>query len=428
MKNVFLALVLFCVAALADAAEEIRVWHGMEGHIAAEFNGLVARFNASQDQYRVVAEFQPYNEATVAELKGFKTLAPHIVQVPEASTADMLKSGAALPLWQVVEQADVRIDPRHLKTVAGYFSDAEGRLLALPFNVSTVVLYYNRDAFRRAKLDPDRPPRTWYEMPTALAALVESGQACAYTTAWPAWVLLENMSTWHNQAFATERNGMAGSDPRLAFNTRLMVRWISMLSSWHKAGYFTYAGRGNEAEARFASGECALLTSSSASYEDLRSASRFDLGVAQLPYYDDFDGAPQNTLVRGSSLWVLGSRTPAEYRGVALFLAYVASIDVQARWHQRTGFVPTTASAYELTRRLGFYRSHPVHEVALRQLLDREPTEATRGIRIGALLRIRAIVNEELEAVWSGAKAPLDALDAAVHRGNALLEAKAASR
>jgi sn-glycerol 3-phosphate transport system substrate-binding protein len=321
-----------------------------------------------------------------------------------------------------MQEAEAGREARYLPAVSAYFADEEGRLLALPFNISTPVLYYNRDAFREAKLDPSQPPRTWYEMPAVLGTLLESGRSCAFTTTWPSWVLMETMSVWHNQAFATHHNGMADGPARLAFNTRLMVRWISMLSSWQKSGYFSYSGRNDEAEARFASGECALLTASSASYDRLREAAQFDFGVAQLPYYDDFDDAPQNTLAGGSALWVIAGLPAAEYRGVARFLAYLSSIDVQAFWHQRTGYVPITAAAYELSRRQGFYRGHPEHEIAVRQLLLKQPTDDSRGIRLGGLRRIRGIIHEELEAVWSGAKPPLEALNTAVRRGNLLLD------
>lgn len=425
MKKLLLATVLLCAAALAQAAQEVRLWHAMSGPLGGELDRLVARFNASQKDYRVVSFFQGPYDAVLAddiELRKGTARSPHIVQVQDAATADMMRSGAALPLWRVMQELGAGREARYLPAVSAYFADDEGRLLALPFNISTPVLYYNRDAFREAKLDPSKPPRTWYEMPPVLGTLLESGRSCAFTTTWPSWVLMETMSAWHNQAFATHHNGMADGPARLAFNTRLMVRWISMLSSWQKSGYFTYSGRNDEAEARFASGECALLTASSASYERLRDASQFDFGVAQLPYYDDFDDAPQNTLAGGSGLWVIAGLPAAEYRGVARFLAYLSSIDVQAFWHQRTGYVPITAAAYELSRRQGFYRGHPEHEIAVRQLLLKQPTDDSRGVRLGGLRRIRGIIHEELEAVWSGAKPPLEALNTAVRRGNLLLD------
>ena len=416
-----LLLVLLCAAAPVHAAQEVRLWHAMSGPLGVELDRLVARFNASQSDYRVESFFQGPYDAVLAddiELRKGTPRSPHIVQVQDAATADMMRSGASLPLWRLMPESNAR----YLPAVSAYFADEEGRLLALPFNISTPVLYYNRDAFREAKLDPSKPPRTWYEMPAVLGTLLESGRSCAFTTTWPSWVLMETMSVWHNQAFATHHNGMADGPARLAFNTRLMVRWISMLSSWQKSGYFTYSGRNEEAEARFASGECALLTASSASYDRLREAAQFDFGVAQLPYYDDFDDAPQNTLAGGSGLWVIAGLPAAEYRGVARFLAYLSSIDVQAFWHQRTGYVPLTAAAYELSRRQGFYRGHPEHEIAVRQLLLKQPTDDSRGIRLGELRRIRGIIHEELEAVWSGAKPPLEALNTAVRRGNVLLD------
>lgn len=430
MKKPLLAILLSCAAAAAHPAEEIRLWHAMSGPVGAALDKLVAQFNDSQNAYRLRSFFQgPYDEVFADELvvRTATGEAPHIVQVQDSGTADMMRSGAARPLWQVMQDAGLRLDARFLPAVSAYFSDAEGRLLALPFNGSTPVLYYNREAFRRAKLDPSKAPQTWYEMPQTLAALVESGHECALTTVWPSWVLVENMSAWHNQEFATRNNGMAGSGARLAFNTRLMVRWISVLSSWHKSGYFTYSGRRNEAEARFASGECAMLTSSSASYAQLRNAAKIDFGVAQLPYYDDFDDAPQNTLIGGSGLWALAGKRASEYQGVARFFAFLSRADIQADWHQETGDVPLTMAGYELSRKQGYYISNPGHEAAVRQLLQ-NPTDDSKGIRLGGLRRIRDIIDEELEAVWRGSKAPLDALNSAVRRGNALLESVAKKR
>lgn len=432
MKKILLALGLLCVAALAHAAQEIRFWHAMSGPLGAELEKIVARFNASQKEYRVVPVFQgTYDEVLASTLAARKKgNAPDIVQVYEVGTADMIHSGAARPLWQVMHEAGQSLDAKYVPAVSAYFSDSKGRLLALPFNTATPILYYNRDAFRKAKLDPSKPPKTWYEMPKTLGALIESGQSCGLTTAWPSWVLLENMSAWHNQEFATHDNGMDGGNARLSFNTRLMVRWISMLSSWQKSGYFTYAGRENEGEARFASGECAILTSSSASYAELRKKAKFDFGVAQLPYYDDFQGAPQNTLIGGAGLWVMSGKPAAEYKGAARFLAYLSRPDVQAEWHQQTGYMPITMAAYELTRKQGYYKANPGQEIAVRQLLLKNPTKESKGIRLAQFPRIRGIIDEELESVWGGKKTPLEALNSAVKRGNLVLDkvAKAGPR
>lgn len=416
-------LILF--AGLAQAQTEIRFWHAMAGSLGDALETLVERFNASQNAVRVAAEHKgAYDKTMIAALAAQRSGdGPQLVQVYEVGTAHMMAArGAVRPLWQVFAQAGERLDARaFLPALASYFSDAGGRLVALPFNTSTPVLFYNRDAFRKAKLDPDLPPKSWYEMPRAMGELQEAGYECVYTTSWPSWVHLENMSTWHNQEFATRDNGLAGLDARLVFNTHLMVRHVSMLSSWARSRYFTYSGRRTEGESRFARGECAMLTASSASYAELKRQAGFDFGVAALPHYDDVRGAPHHSLIGGAALWVLAGAKSGEYRAAAKFLAWLARPEVQAEWHQRTGYVPITRAAYERTREQGFYAAHPGHEIAIRQLMLHAPTRESRGIRLGEFPAIRAIIEEELEAVWEGKAPPKLALDRAAERGNLLL-------
>ncbi|MBM3368498.1 MAG: extracellular solute-binding protein, partial [Betaproteobacteria bacterium] len=196
---------------------------------------------------------------------------------------------------------------------------------------------------------------------------------------------------------------------------------VSMLSSWARSGYFTYSGRRLEAEQRFAAGECAMLTASSASVAELRRESKFEFGVAPLPHYDDVKGAPHHTMIGGAGLWLMAGKSAAHYKGAAKFLAFLAQPEVAAEWHQRTGFVPVTRAAYELTRKQGYYTQHPGQEVAINQLLLNAPTRESRGIRLGEFPAIRSILEEELEAVWKGEKAPKLALDNAAERGNVLL-------
>jgi len=418
-------VLLACVPVLAQAQQEIHLWHAMGGALRDALDTFVERFNESQKEHRIVAEHKgSYEDTMIAALAAQRAgNGPHLVQVYEVGTAHMMAARSAYrPVWQVLGEASERVETKSfLPAVASYFSDHKGRLLALPFNISTPILFYNKDAFRRARLDPERPPRTWYEMPDVLGELKESGFECPYTTTWPSWVQLENMSTWHNQDFATRENGLGGLDAKLVFNTHLMVRHVSMLASWARSGDFTYSGRRIEGERRFVKGECAMLTAGSSSDAELRRASGFDFGVAQLPYYDDVKGAPHHSLIGGAGLWVLAGRKSAEYRGAAKFLAYLAKPEVQAEWHQRTGYVPVTRAAYDLTRTQGYYAVRPGQEIAIRQLLLQAPTRESRGIRIGEFQKIRQIIEEELEAVWEAGKPPKLALDHAAERGNALL-------
>ena len=306
----FVAMVLGLPRA-ALAADQIRLWHAVGGWPGVELEALVARFNASQREVRVAAGYSGDAQAAAARAR-----------------------------------------------------EQRATLLVLPYNAS-LVLYYNRDALRRAGLDP-APPRTWYEMAPAIGALVDAGQSCGYVTASPARILLENAGAWPG-------------DSRVAFDN-VMVRWVAMLASWKRSGYFSYAARAEDAERRFVAGQCAFLTASPSRQVELRSSAGFDLGVAALPSYDDFASARAG----GAGIWLLEGRSRDDYRGAARFLSFIARPEVQAEWRERTGGARLAPAGYDLPA-------------------------------------LRRIVDEELEAVWGGKKTAIDALSAAVLRGNELI-------
>ena len=290
-------------------------------------------------------------------------------------------------------------------------------MLALPFSNATPVLYVNRDLFAKAGLDPDQPPKTWPEMQIVLLALQKASLDCPYATASPSWIHLENLSAWHNEA----DNGLSAGQPELIFNNRLLVRHVSLLSAWARSELFVHTGHPGDAVGHFARGECALLTASSAEYVHLSAAGSFRLGVAPLPYYDDYPNAPFNTLLGGSALWVLAGRSPRDYRGVAHFIQFLATPAVAAEWRAATGFLPASRTAYLADKRTGYYDQQPQQEATIAQVRGSRLAKYARGVRLRHFAEIRAIVDEELVAAWSAGKAPQDALDGAVTRGNAVL-------
>ena len=416
-------VLLFATHIDARATTEIQFWHAMEGVPAEALVQLVERFNASQKLWQVVplfkGDYQQTLEAGVAAARAGKP--PHLLQVYEVGTAGMMASHKLFkPLHQLAAENHIRLET-YAPSVAAFFSDASGKLLALPFNHSTPVMYYNRDKFRKAGLDPDRPPKTWPELQVVLLALYDAGEGCPYTTSWQSWVHLENESAWHNHPFASENNGLGGTRAVLEFNSYLMVKHIALMSSWMKSRLFHYSGRTNQADTRFAAGECAVLTSSSAAYSSFMRAAAFKLGVAQLPYYDDFNKAPYNTLIGGAGLWTMAGKSTGDYAGVARFLAFLASPVVMAEWSEKTGYVPVTRGAFLALKNTGHFKENPDLEIAVNQLIGVKPGNYAKGVRLGNFPRIRDIIDEELELVWNGSKPPKAALDDAVKRGNVLL-------
>ena len=417
---------LFGLATQAQAVTEIQWWHSMTDKLNDKVNQLAAKFNASQTDYHVTAVYKgQYDESMTAAIAAYRAgNPPQIVQVFEVGTATMMAAkGAVKPVYQLMAEAGEKFDPNvFLGAVASYYSDTQGHLISMPFNSSTQVLYLNKEAFKKAGLDPNQPPRTWLEVGVAAEKLKASGMACGFTTGWQSWVQLESFSAWHNLPFSTKENGFGGLDTRLEFNGPVQVRHIQTLSDWAKKGTFTYAGRKDEPLAKFTSGECGMITTSSGSYGNIKGNAKFDWAVATLPYWPDVKGAPQNTIIGGATLWVLNQKDPGVYKGIAKFFTFLSSPEVQADWHQSTGYVPITLAAYELTRKQGFYDKNPGTDVAIKELTNKPPTSNSRGLRLGNFVQIRNIIDEELESVWSGQKTAQAALDDAVKRGDQQIE------
>ncbi|SIR64938.1 sn-glycerol-3-phosphate ABC transporter substrate-binding protein UgpB [Pseudacidovorax sp. RU35E] len=419
------ATVAVMAAVPAHAQTEIQWWHAMSGPLGEWVNDLAKQYNESQKEYKVVPTFKgTYDESMTAAIAAFRSgNAPHILQVFEVGTATMMASKAAIkPVAEVMKESGVSFDPKaYIPAVAGYYTAPNGQMLSLPFNSSTTIFYYNKDAFKAAGLDPEKAPKTWPEVVAAAAKLKASGHKCPFTTSWISWTQLESFSTWHNTLFATRNNGFGGTDARLAFNSPLHVRHFENLANMAKQGLFVYKGRGNVPDAAFPAGECAMMTGSSGLYARVAKDAKFAYGLSALPYYPDVDGTPQNTVIGGASLWIMAGKKPAEYKGVADFFKFLSNADVQSASHKRTGYLPITLAAYELTEKSGFYKEKPGTDVAVTQMI-RKTTDKSRGIRLGNFVQIRTIIDEETEQIWSGKKSAKEALDAAVQRGNEQLE------
>ena len=420
------AAALVAGSAVAQAQTEIQWWHSMTGALNDRVNELAKGFNESQKDYKVVPVYKgAYPESMAAAIAAFRAgNAPHILQVFEVGTGTMMSAkGAIKPVGEVLREAGEKFDPKsYIGAVAGYYTTRKGEMLSFPFNSSTTVFYYNKDVFEKAGLDPNRAPATWPEVMAAAAKIKASGASqCAYTTGWPSWVHVENLSAWHNVPIATRENGMGGLDAHFQINSPLHVRHWNNLKEWAQKGYFTYAGRTNEGEAKFYSGECAMLTSSSAAQANINRNAKFKYAVAMLPYYADVQGAPQNTIIGGASLWVMSGKKPNEYKGVAKFLSYLAEPARQAQWHQQTGYLPITPVAFDMTKKAGFYDKNAGTDVSVRQMMLHEPTPNSKGLRFGSFVQIRDMFQEELENMLAGKQDAKTALDNAVKRGDEML-------
>ena len=427
-KNLIKALLagsmLFPTAA-ALAETEVKFWHAFTGRLGELVAEQVETFNSSQSGYKIVASHKGnYSETLNAGIAAFRAKEqPHILMVFEVGTATMMGAkGAIKPVYEVMSDAGANFDQdAYIGSVKGYYTTTDGEMLSLPFNSSTPVLWVNNDALAAAGIDPSTDLSTWQKVGDVLNKLKASGHACPLTTAWQSWIHLENLSAYHNVPFATKDNGFAGLGTELALNGPVQVKHLQTMGDWAKDGKFVYKGRRNEGGADFRAGGCAMFTESSAGYAGIKKEAQFDFSVRPLPYWEGVDGAPQNTIIGGASLWVMQGHEADEYKGAAAFLNFLSTANIQAKWHQDTGYLPITIAAGEKTKADGFYDQNPGTDIAVIQMTANTPTANSKGLRLGSFDQIRGIIDEELEAIWSGDKTAQAAMDSAAERGNKLL-------
>ncbi|SNR48615.1 sn-glycerol-3-phosphate ABC transporter substrate-binding protein UgpB [Paracoccus sediminis] len=430
MKYLFTASAVALLASLsaANAQTEIQWWHAMGGELGAKLEEITKGFNDSQDEYTVVPSYKgTYPETMTAAIAAFRAQQqPAIVQVFEVGTGTMMAAkGAIVPVHQLMADQGAAFDPAaYLPAVVGYYTDTEGNMLSMPFNSSTPIVYYNKTVFEKAGLDPNTPPKTWAELEEFSKTIRDTGAAtCGFTTQWVSWIQTENLSAWHNQPIGTEQNGFGGTAARLTLNGPVQVKHWENLKRMADEGVFKYGGPvgGDNAAPMFYSQECAMYMGSSASRAGvIANAKDFELGYGMLPYYDDVEGAPQNSIIGGATLWVLSGRPDEEYAGVAKFFEYLSSPEVQADWASFSGYLPITQAAMD--QMADYYAENPGADTGIKQITLNEPTENSKGLRFGNYVQIRGIIDEEFEQLLAGSKDAQGALDAVVERGNALIE------
>jgi sn-glycerol 3-phosphate transport system substrate-binding protein len=423
------AVALWLLPAAADAKTEIQFWHAMGGQLGETVGELVRQFNASQSEYEVKALNKgTYPEVLTGAIAAYRQKnPPHIVQVFEVGTQTMLMSGAIHPVFQLMKEQEIPVNwGDFIKPVTGYYSK-DGNLYSMPFNSSSPILYYNKDAFKKAGLPTDKAPATWKEVAEASKKIMAAGGTkCGFTTSWPSWTMLENTFAWHDQPFATNQNGYTGLDTKLLINGEFGQKHIGQLAAWQKDGIYSYGGRAGQPDPKFINGECAMLVQSSAVIGGFKkSITKFEWGTGQIPHW----GSPyrkQNAIIGGATLWVMKGQKPAEYKGVAQFMKFLSEPHQQMWWSVTTGYVPITQTAIKNLEAGYHFKKNPEQWTALSQLSG-TPTANSRGLRLGNFVQIRDAIETELENVFAGKKSAKEGLDAAVAKSNEILKEFAAS-
>lgn len=333
----------------------------------------------------------------------------------------MHSSRAIYPVFQLMKDQQIEIDWNDFLSIVRSYYSKDGNLYSMPFNSSTAILYYNKTLFKKAGLDPEKPPVTFEDVERCAKAVVASGASkIGFTVAWPSWTLVENMHAWHDQPFSHMDNGFAGMATQLKINGDFGVKVWTHLWRCQKEGYFTYSGRGSKGEQAIINGEAAVGLASTALVGTLTKTAKFEWGAGNLPRMAGFPRG--NSIIGGASLWVMKGHKPEEYKAVAKFLEFLGKTEQQAWWHATTGYLPINNSALRALQATDHFKKNPHMWTAFAQIKSGKITANSQGLRIGNLVAIRDNIEAELENVLSGKKPPKQGLDDAVKKANEILK------
>lgn len=427
------AAMLLTGPAAAEEKITIRWWHAMSGGLGDALKEVVRRFNESQDQYVIEETFKGRYRVvlnnTIAAYRAGEH--PHIFQNNETGVLTLLLSGAIIPVHTILEQHDIEVDlAAYLPPVVDTYT-YEGKLLGMPFNSSTPILYYNAELLQAAGFEEG--PVTWQDMEAMIAAAREQGVvgadgeiACGYAYSGGMWDNVENWSSIHDQPYTTGGNGRAGLDVELVYNRTALVQHQERLARWIREGLAEFGAESptdwsSAAFTNWGNGNCLFWSGSTASHARVERTAQFDWSAVHFPHDSDIIDEPRNSTIGGAALYVLKGFSDEEYAGIAQFFQMLTSVEVQQYYHQATGYVPITIDAYEQLVKDGYYEENPTYEIAVKQLLRGQPTENGRVPRIGNFENVRMALEAELQKVYAGEQDVQTALDEGVRRGNEIL-------
>ncbi len=410
---------LLTVAAPVSAATDIQFWHAMGGRLGEVVEEIAAKYNASQEEYNLVPTYKGgYEDTMTAGIAAFRAQQqPNIIQIFDAGAATIINAkGATVPVAELMSDFNAE---DYIEGVRNFYADSDGNMIGMPFNSSTPLLYWNKDIF--AEVGLDTPPATWEEFEAMAPKFKDAGYQALAQSHSP-WIFSENFHSRHNLQLATGNNGYDSTDVEILYNNdHLKMHW-GKVKEWLDAGYYGFYGRGwGDNQDAFVQKKVAMWLGSSGSFGGLANSAEFEFGAAELPYWKSITEEPYGTFIGGAALFAMAGKPDEENAGVADFMSFLTSPEMQYFWHKETGYVPITNAAYELAKSDGYYESTPDAEVGITQLTQRAG-EWTKGYRLGFYVQIREAMYKQYDNIFSGASTVDAAFDAMEEESNALLD------
>ena len=412
----------------ASAKTELQWWHAMGGNLGETVNTIAENYNASQDNYVIIPTYKGgYEDTMTAGIAAFRAKQqPHILQVFDAGAATIINApGATIPVADLMQEYGQGFNIEdYIEGVRYFYADSDGKMIGMPFNASTPLLYYNKEAF--AKAGVANPPATWEEFEAIAPKLKDAGYTALAQSHSP-WILSENFHSRHNLQLATGNNGYDSTDVEILYNNDSMKMHWGKMKEWLDDGHYGFYGRawGDNQDA-FVQKKVAMWMGSSGSFGGLKKSTDFEFGTTFLPYWKSVIDEPKGTFIGGAALFAMSGKSDADNKGTADFFSYMTNPENQVFWHKATGYVPITTAAYDMAKQEGYYNKSPDAEIGILQL-SQPGGEWTKGYRLGYYVQIREVMYSKFDNIFSGKSSVDEAFAEMTAESNKLLARFAAT-
>lgn len=405
----------------AKGVTTITFWHAMKATNADALNTMVSAFNQKNEgKIKVNAVFQGEYDDVITKYKASvqQKKTPDLAQVYDIGTRFMVDSQQTVAAGDFAAKDGYNLSGLE-PNIANYYT-IDGKLRSMPLNSSLPLLYINADAFKKAGLDPKKPPQTLDEIMAAAKKLTiknASGQVEQYGfgAALYGW-FVEQLIAQQGETYCDKENGRKGLATKVQFDSPTGVRIASWWADMVKQGIATNTGRKtDDAQAAFKSGKVAMNLESTGALKGYLEAAQGKFALATAPFPKVDDSSTGGPVIGGASLWISGpGHTDAQKRAAWEFAKFATSAQSQATWHTSTGYFPVTTKALDLPEDKAWVQKFPQFSTAIDVLHSEQPSTASAGCALGTMPQSRKASEDGLEkAVLGQAPAETAMADAA---------------
>ncbi|MGL5460306.1 MAG: ABC transporter substrate-binding protein, partial [Cetobacterium sp.] len=384
--------------------EKVVFWHSMSGQLQNSLNKIVTDYNNSQNNIEIEAIYQGSYEETISKFKAISGTkeAPALIQMNDISTAFMYKSGAITPIEKFIKEDNFNVN--NLEDVLLNYYRIGGELYSMPFNSSTAILIYNKDAFKEVGLDPNSPPRNYSEYAEYSKKLTKKNSNGSIERYGSAMIMygwfIEQFLANDNKLYVNKENGRMGETPTEVTYEKDLPQILEWLRGMYKEDSATSYGREwDSTRTAFASGKVAMYLDSSAGIKGIINNSNFEVGTGFIP---NASGEFNGSVVGGASLWITNSSDNDIQKAAWDFVKYATSKDVQTYWSINTGYYPVNKGSYETSEMKENMEKYPQFKTAVAEIKETKPSFATQGAILGVFPEVREKMVEAMEVNYEG--------------------------